>query len=227
MILKEAEELYDKQLECPVCNEAFSTKKVRTSRLRLMHRDEDFLNHYNKENPIKYNVYVCPNCGYAACYNSFEDIGANKIPLILDSISRRWHKRSFGGVRSLDESIETYKLALISYNLIGKSNLELGNILLNIAWLYRLKQTQDEELRFIQLARKRFIQAYNLESLAGTNMNDSKLSYLIGELSRRLDERDEALSWFNICISLPSTKMNPTIDNMAREQWRITKNIEA
>lgn len=196
------------------------------SRLRLLSREEDFLSHYNGENPIKYNVYVCPNCGYAAYHSDFDSITKDKIPLITDNISSRWKKRTFGDTRDLDLSIEAYKLALINYGVIGKSDLETGNILLGIAWLYRLGENTDEEIRFIDLARDKFINAYNFENLINTNMDDSKLSYLIGELSRRIDKKEEALSWFNICINLPSTGANPKINSMAREQWRMARDIK-
>lgn len=217
------QELYDKRLDCPVCNNEFSTKKVRASRLRLIKRDEDFLNHYNEENPIKYNVFVCPNCGYAAFENRFEEIKKDQIPIVLKNISSKWKKREFGGVRDVNEAIEAYKLVLINGTLLNSSKLEKGNTCLNLGWLYRLKDEKDEENRFLRLARDQFIEAYNTESLAGTNMDDSKLSYLIGELSRRIDDKEDALTWFNTCLGLPSTKMNPALDNMAREQWRLTR----
>ena len=66
-------ELFDKKVECPICKTEFTTKKVRSSRLRLLKRDEDFFNHYETENPIKYNIFVCPNCGYSAYENKFDN----------------------------------------------------------------------------------------------------------------------------------------------------------
>lgn len=217
------EELYDKKIECPICKIEFITKKVRTSRLRLIKRDEDFLNHYNMENPIKYNIFVCPNCGYAALENRFDKINKEEAEGIIKNISSKWHQRDFGGIRSLDEAIESYKLALITGTVVKTTKLEQGTICLNIGWLHRLKDEQEEELRFLSLAREKFIEAFNTESLAGTGMDDSKLSYLIGELSRRLNEKEEAQSWFNTCLSLPETKMNHALDNMAREQWRLAR----
>lgn len=223
--LTELKELFDKTIECPVCSKEFTTKKVRTSRLRLIKRDEDFLNYYNTENPMKYNIFVCPNCGYAASENKFEDIKKDQIGIIIDNITSRWNKRDFGGERDLDEAIESYKLALISGTLLNSTKLEKGNICLNIGWLYRLNENQNEENRFLTLARDQFVEAYNTESLSGTNMDDSKLSYLIGELSRRLNEKEEALSWFNTCLGLSSTKMNPALNDMAREQWRLVREM--
>lgn len=223
--MTEIKELFDKNVDCPVCKNQFVTKKIRTSRLRLVKRDEDFLNYYSTENPIKYHIFVCPNCGYASWENKFDSIRKHEIGIIADNISSRWNKRDLGGVRSLDEAIEAYKLALLVGMLLEYTKLELGNTCLNIGWLYRLKNEKDEETRFLTLARDKFIEAYNSESLAGTNMNDSKLSYLIGELSRRINEKEKALSWFNTCLSLPSTKLNPALDDMAREQWRIAKEM--
>lgn len=223
--LTEQSELFDKKVECPICKKEFLTKKVKTSRLRLLKRDEDFLNHYSAENPIKYSIFVCPNCGYAASENKFNDIKKDQIGIIIDNISSRWNKRDFGGIRDLDEAIESYKLALLAGTLLKAKNLEQGNICLSLGWLYRLKEEKNEEVRFLKLARDQFIEAYNTESLSGTNMDDSKLSYLIGELSRRLSEKEEALSWFNTCLNLASTRMNPALNDMAREQWRLVKEM--
>ncbi|MEY8415163.1 DUF2225 domain-containing protein [Tissierella praeacuta] len=223
--MTELNELFDKEVECPICSNKFTTKKIRASRLRILKRDKDFLNYYNNENPIKYSMFVCPNCGYAASENKFNDIRKDQIGIIIDNIASRWKKRDFGGVRNLDEAIETYKLSLITATLLKFTSLEQGNICLNIGWLYRLKEDKEGEMRFLELAREQFIEAYNKESLSSTNMDDGKLSYLIGELSRRIDDKEEALSWFNTCLSLSSTRMNPSLNEMAREQWRIVKEI--
>lgn len=223
--MTELKELFDKTIECPVCSKEFTTKKIRASRLRLLKRDEDFLNHYNTENPIKYNIFVCSNCGYAASESKFDNIKKDQTRIIIENISSRWNKRDLGGVRDLDEAIESYKLALVSGTLLNVTKLEKGNICLNLGWLYRLKEDKAEENRFLKLARDQFIEAYNTESLSGTNMDDSKLSYLIGELSRRLNEKEESLSWFNTCLGLSSTKMNPALNDMAREQWRLTREM--
>lgn len=116
-------------------------------------------------------------------------------------------------------------MALLTGMVLDYSKLELGNICLSIGWLYRLKEEKNEEQRFLRLARDRFIEAYNTESLTDGNMDDSKLSYLVGELSRRINDKEEALKWFNTCLQLASTKMNPAINELAREQWRKVKEM--
>ena len=211
---------------CPCCKVKFTTKKIRTSRLRLEKRDADFLNYYKTENPIKYNIFVCPNCGYAAYEKKYETIKRDGMDIIQANITLNWEQRDFGGVRSNQQALETYKLALLQGSMLAYSKLELGNICLNIGWLNRIEEDDEEEKRFLTLARDQFIEAYNLESLSGTNMTEEKLSYLIAELSRRIGEAEKALSWFNTCINDPAIKMNPALEDMAREQWRLTRESE-
>ena len=133
--------------------------------------------------------------------------------------------KRFWRTKGLDKAIEANKLALLTGMLLEYSKLELGNSCLNIGWLYRLKEEKMKN-KDLSLARDRFIEAYNTESLTDTNMDESKLSYLIGELSRRINDKEKALTWFNTCLNLPSTKINPLLDNMAREQWRKAKEME-
>lgn len=200
-------------------------KKTRSSKLRLIKRDEDFFNHYSGENPIKYGVSVCPNCGYAALENRFHSITREQSKIIKDNITTKWNKRSYGDARSLEDAIETYKLALLIGNLLNYRKLETGMICLNIGWLYRLKEDKNEEIRFLTLARDQFKEVYYNESLEGSNMDEGKLSYLAGEISRRLGDKEEALNWLKLSLSSPSTKQNPALDSMAREQWRIAKEM--
>ena len=220
--MAELNELFDKTMKCSCCKQDFVTKKVRSSRLRLEKRDADFLNHYKTENPINYSIFVCPNCGYAAYENKYETIKNDEINIIQSNVTLNWVQRDFGGVRSNGQAIETYKLALYQGTLLNYSKLDIGNICLNIGWLYRMEEDAEEK-RFIHLARNKFIDAYNDESLSGTNMTEEKLTYLIGELSRRLGDKETALSWFNTCLSNPGIKMNPALEDMAREQWRLIR----
>ena len=218
-------DLYDKKLKCPVCSFEFTSKKIRTSRLRLVGRDADFLNRYKSEDPIKYNIFVCPNCGFAAWENKFDLFKEEYRQIILDNISSRWTPRSFGDERTYEEAIEAYKLALILGSLLGCSNLESGNTCLHIGWLYRLIENPEDESRFLTMARDKFISAYNNESLSGTSMDDSKLSYLIGELSRRIGDKPSAQTWLSTCLGLTSTKMNLAINDLARDQWLLVKEM--
>jgi len=223
MELQMMDELYDKNVKCPVCSTDYSTKKVRTRALRLIKQDEDFLPYYQGENPIKYRVFVCPNCGYAAYedkYNAISDQGKEEIKR---KISSQWKKRSYGNVRSTDEAIETCKLALYEGQILEESRLYLGTVALNIAWLCRLKGDVDQEKRFLKIAKDFYEEGYYKEDLSNTSMDEIKLGYLIGELYRRLGDADNAAKWFNAVVTSHNSYSNPNIRKMAVEQWRLAK----
>lgn len=210
--------LYEKKVNCLVCDKNFKTSKVRVSKLKLHKMDSDFLYHYKEENPVKYEVFVCPYCGYAAMEKQFDHISLADKNVIKENISSKWTQRSFGGKRNLDTSIEAYKLALYNGQLLDYSKLELGNITIRLAWLYRLRNVEDEEHRFLKATKELYKDAYYKESLEN-HMEVITLSYLIGELSRKLGEKEEAISWFNNTLKNPEIKNNPRLENMVREQW--------
>lgn len=214
--------LYDKKIICPICNKEFITQKVRFSKLRLMKRDEDFLSYYEEINPIIYNIFVCPNCGYSAPEDKYENVNPEEKEIILREVSSKWNKRSFGDIRNIDEGIESHKLALYIGELLDYKKIELASICLNIAWLYRIKE-DEEEYRFLELAENLYRDSYYNESLRDTDMDELKLSYLIGELNRRLGNKEEALKWFSTTISNPELKFNSMLENMVREQWTLTR----
>lgn len=217
------DELYDKNVKCPVCNTEFRTKKVRTKALRLIKQDEDFLPYYQGENPIKYKVFVCPNCGYAATEDKYNEISDLVKEKIKSQISSQWKKRSYGGTRTIDEAIESCKLALYEGQLLDESRIYLGSIALNIAWLYRMKEDRNQEKRFLNITKELYEEAYYKEDLFNTNMDEIKLGYLIGELYRRLGDVKNAVKWFNVVVSSHNSNSNPNIRKMAIEQWKLAK----
>lgn len=215
--------LYDKNIKCPICNSEFTTKKVRNSKLRLLKQDEDFMPYYEGENPIKYKVFVCPNCGYAATEDKYDSVliwGKEKIE---KEVSPKWKKRSYGNTRTVDEAIEACKLALYEGQLLEETRVYLGSLALNIAWLYRMKEDKEQETRFLEITKKLYEEAYYKEDLHDSNMDELKLSYLIGELYRRLGDVKNAVKWFNIVVTNHNSSSNPTIRKMALEQWRLAK----
>lgn len=218
--MREVSELYDKKIKCPVCDVQFTTKKVRTSKLKLIKRDADFLSYYEGENPLFYNVFVCPNCGYAALDEKFNKIKPREKEKIKNTISTKWNKQSFSDKRTVDEAIDAYKLALLSGEILEYSKYDLGNICLRLCWLNRIKEDKEEEDRFTILARDLYRQAYTTESI---NMGATTLSYLIGELSRQIEDIEESLNWFNTTLRSPDIKENVALEKMVREQWQLTK----
>lgn len=218
-------ELYEKNVKCPVCNMEFKTKKVRISRLQLIKKDKDFLSYYKEENPLKYNIFVCPHCGYAASESKYNSITDKDREIVLKEITSKWNSRDYAGKRTVDDAIDTYKLALYIGQLLDYKRIDLGSLCLSIAWLYRIKEDLEEEKRFLKLAKNLFEEGYYKESLEDTNMEELRLDYLLGEISRRLGDKEGALKWFNTTLSSPKLKSKPVIEKMVRQQWRLTREV--
>ena len=219
------EELYNKRIKCPLCNTEFTSSKVKSSRLRVVKRDSDFLVYYKGENPIKYSVFVCPKCGYAAQEANFNNLPQNKKDVVRKYITNRWHKKDYSGARSIQDAIICNKLALYCGQLIDLKKMDLGNICLRIAWLYRMLEDKQEQ-RFLQNAVDLFEEAFYNESLINSSMDEVTLGYLIGELHRRAGDYSTAISWFGKIVSSPSIKTNPRVEKLAREQWHLAKEEE-
>ncbi|WP_120170544.1 DUF2225 domain-containing protein [Thermohalobacter berrensis] len=216
------DELYAKEVVCPICSNKFKTSKVRRSKMRIEKRDSDLLAYYKGENPIKYSVFVCPECGYAAMENIFNKIKEKDKNIIREKVSSKWNKRELPLKRSIDDAIEYYKLALYCGQLIDLKRVQLGNICLRISWLYRIKG-DDEEERFLNYSLSMFEEGYYNERFSKEGFDEITLGYLIGELYRRIGEIDKAISWFGTVVSNPLVKQKPRIEKLAREQWYVAK----
>ncbi|MBS4536592.1 DUF2225 domain-containing protein [Clostridium sp. D2Q-14] len=222
MVEKNIIELYDKNLICPVCGNKYTTKKVKSSKLRAVKRDSDLMTYYRGENPIIYAVVVCNKCGFAYLDSELEDIKDKYKEIILDGITKKISNKNYTNERTIEQSEKTYKLALYCGELINSKKIYLASLVLRLAWLYRFKEDIYNENRFLKNAMESFKYAYERESLKKSSFDKKTVEYLIGEINRRIGNKKDAIKWFNIVISdNPGTSMR--IENLAREQWQKTK----
>ncbi len=217
-----SDSLYAKEIKCPICQNIFYTQRVKSSALRIEKRDSDFCVHYAGENPIYYGAYVCPLCGYAALESNFGDIELKAKKAIQESIVSRWVQRDFGKKRTINEAIETYKLTLLCGQVARQKKGTLGGICLRLAWLYRYNH-EEREIDFLKHATECFEEAYRYESLPIGGMDDVSITYLLGELNRRLGKYEDAIYWFNKAIGNPGIKQKKSLGIQAREQWGLAR----
>ena len=217
-----SEALYAKTVTCPVCLNNFVTQKIKTSAIRIHKRDTDFCVHYLGENPVFYGAYVCPECGYAALESSFEDINPNTKKTVLDKISANWNKRDFGQKRSIHEAIDAYKLALLCCQLTKQKKGVLGTICLRLTWLFRTLG-EEREQDFLKHAAQCYEEAYRYEKLPIGGLDEISITYLLGELNRRLEKFEDAIYWFNKAISHPGVKQKKNMESQIRDQWILAR----
>jgi uncharacterized protein len=218
--------LYEKEIICPVCAKKFMTTKVKAKGCKVATRESDFCVRYEETNPLMYDVWVCENCGYAAQSDRFENITEREVKLVRQHVSSKWSKRSFAGERNLDTSIETFKLALINAHIRNVKPNELARLCLRIAWMYRFKGEEDREKEFLKHALKNYLETYEKERFPVEKMDEYTCLYMIAELNHRVGNLADSARWFGRLITNPdASRMNRTIIEAAREQYGIVKEL--
>ncbi|SHH28573.1 DUF2225 domain-containing protein [Tepidibacter thalassicus] len=215
-------ELYDKKVKCPVCRNEFTTKKVKTSALRILKRDTDFCVHYKTVNPYFYGIWVCPKCGYAASESKFNSIKISQQSIIREKVTSLWRERDYGLKRDVDTAIECYKLALYEGDILNWENSYIGGLCLKLSWLYRYKKEEKLEEKFQKFALDIFTYSFSKERFPIAGMDSASLAYLIGELNRKFKNYEQSIKWFQMALKDPNIKRKRFLENMVREQWMLT-----
>ncbi|CAM4450823.1 DUF2225 domain-containing protein [Paenibacillus tarimensis] len=214
------EPLFQVKIKCPCCENEFMSSRVRPSFKKSIKTDTDFCHYYKEEvNPEYYVVRVCPMCGFASTENAKQDLNDRQRKLYYEKIGANWVSRDYGGARSWEEALAAYKLALLCAQIIGEKDRVVAGLLHHIAWLYRYKSNEEQELRFLRFALDAYIKVYEVE---GVSVNNAKLMYLIGELHRRVDEPYAAVKWFGRVINDKSI-VDAAMIRASREQWQLLR----
>lgn len=209
---------YTKDVKCPVCLFEFSTTKIRMNALKIDHKDEDFCIHYIEYNPVYYDIFVCPTCGYASSENSFDMLGSNEKDKLMKAFAGRRVERNFCGIRSYEDALDSYKIALYTAKLIGARKSNIAGLALKTAWMLRYANDENEEV-FLRMALDSYLDSYERESSTENNMDELTMIYLMGEISRRLGMYEESINWFSRLASHPDKNSNLRIQKMGKEQW--------
>lgn len=213
--------LYDKEIVCPVCENKFLARTVKTNGYRMKRKDSDFYIKYEIINPYFYDVLLCNVCGYAAMKADFHKLRQFEIESIQKNITPKWHGRKYPQIYDINIAIERYKLSLLNYSIMDSKSSKKAMNCLKLSWLYRdLGDTKNEEL-FRKNATIGFKDAYLNEQSPIYGMNSITVLYLIAELNRRSGNYDEALKYLGNVIT--SKDANRKIKNIAMTQKDLIK----
>lgn len=213
-----ADILYNVDKTCSVCNKDFPVTKVR-SRIVKIKQDTDFCTYYKDVNPYYYTVWVCPHCGYAAQDEHFPKILPANITKVANFLAGRTVNINLSGKRSREQAIAAYKLAIFFAEMENLAASEIGGLYLRLGWVFREGEMVEEEQRALSKAAEYFEQALFRERLPIAGMSEVGLTYLIGELLRRVGRREDALRYFSKVVSNPQAKLEKRILTMARDAW--------
>ena len=225
--------LFDKSAECPVCGKKFTFRAVRTGKARPIGQDPDLRTKYEKFDPAKYDVVVCPYCGYAVLTKYFTSLPAAQVKLLREGIGGKVHGVANNPILSYDDAIQRYQLALASSIVKHAKDSEKAFVCLKMAWVIRgkkesiteddpdyeevMKQLRDDENEALKAAYEGFVSARQKESFPIAGMDEITIDYLLAVLSARFEKYDVAQKL------IAGILLNRTANNRIKDRTRDLK----
>ena len=216
--------LYSVDKDCVLCGKSFPATKVR-NRLRMLKQDSDFCTTYADINPYYYDIWVCPHCGYAAQESWFNELGESAADKVKAFLKGKDVRVDFGGSRSRQQALDTYRLAIFYGRLTGQVASRMAGLFLRMAWLFREAEEADKEQLALVEARKYYEEALMREPLPIGHMTEISLEYIVAELYRRTGELDKALTGFGRIVGNPKAKLEKRLLELARDAWHETRDL--
>lgn len=203
--MSEAEKLFEKRYNCPICDNKFTSKTVKTGKSRLLRTDIDLRNVYEDIEPLKYDVVLCQNCGYCALAKFFPLITNIQKKHIREKITPHFKPiPDEGAVYTYEQAITRYNIAYANAAVKMAKASEGAYISLKTAWLYRsykeslsdqdadYKSHYDrldaQETEWLRKAYDGFIKAVQSEDFPICGMDETTIDFLISVLAMQFKE---------------------------------------
>lgn len=205
----ESNYIFDKSMNCPICDMDFKTKQVKTGKARFLGTEEDLRPKYTGIDTIKYDVCMCPYCGYASTIREFNNVTPKQRKLLRDEIGSKFisveHNEPY---YTYDTAITRYKMALLTAMTKPARGSEQSYLCLKLAWLYRgaMEEIQENEPelperadyyreleeQYIKKAYAGFTEALLKEYPPICNMDEMTINYLMAQLAHKCGDDDTA-----------------------------------
>lgn len=229
---QEKDLIYDRSFVCPVCDSPFTAKIMKSNKAKLLGTDQDLRARYDGIDAAKYEVVLCPICGYAALIRFFTNVTTGQAKLIREKISQTVRLTPYTGeVYSYEEAVKRYKLALVNALVKRSKPSEKAYICLKNAWLLRgyaesLKEKENPDEKLIQdlgnqeeellaNAYKGFTEARQTEMFPMCGMSEVTVDYLLAVLAVRFKDYGAATKLLSAILT--SSSANSRIKDKARD----------
>ncbi len=209
---KEAREedfIFDKSYKCPVCDHEFTSKMVRTGKVRLIGADDDLRPIYQDVDSLKYDAVLCPKCGYAALNRYFNFVMSAQAKAIKDNISANFtYNGDEGKIYNYDDAMLRHKMALACTVVKKGKSSEKAYTCLKLGWLCRGKREllmkgddslkeeiaslAEEEKECLENAFAGFKDAFSKEDFPMCGMDQHTMMFLLAELAYRTGHPEDA-----------------------------------
>lgn len=223
--------LFDKSWTCPICGREFKEPTVRSSKVRLVGSDQDLRPRYEQLELLKYDVILCPACGYTALGRFFDTVTQVQAKNIREKICANFSARPQPkSVYTYDEALWRYRMALANAIVKGTKASEKAYICLKTAWLLRSKaehlpedlpdyeaqkkQCGERETELLRNALDGFIEARASEDYPMCGMDEPTVDYLIAVTAVRFERYDVAS---RLVVEVLHSTDNPRMKDRARD----------
>lgn len=223
--------IFEKKLTCPVCNRTFTSRVMKSSKSRLISIDLDLRTRYEGIDAIKYDVILCPHCGYASLGRYFNRVAPSQARAIQEQISGKVKLNQYPEeYYTYEEAIERYQVTLACAMVKRARSSEKAYICLKMAWVLRgyqeelenkhqllpkqREQLSMQEKEYLQHALRGFVNAQQAEEYPMCGMNEYTVDYLCAALAYETDQLDIASTYISRVLV---SAANSRIKGRARE----------
>ena len=219
--IDESEFVFPKAYECPVCYKEFKSPTVRSSKIRPAGSDPDMRPRFRNFDALKYDIILCPNCGYAALGRYFSTITPPQAKLVKEGISKTFRPISQKNIFTYDEAFVRYQLALGNAVVKKGRASEKAYLCLKMAWIMRgkkeaieagteefdgddmeaaVKELEENEKELLTNALDGFLNARQNETFPMCGMDEVTLDYIITVTAKNIGRYDVVNQMLNVLL---------------------------
>jgi uncharacterized protein (DUF2225 family) len=179
------------ELVCPVCDRAFESRTVLATD-SLGGKRTDFHERANGAQPLPYFVHTCCRCGFTSLERDF----AGDVEVTPTLRSHVWNELAPRVDKSLLTGSEKYEAAAKVAMWQGRDAEDVGDMLLRAAWCC----VDEDDIEAERYFRREAVSAFERALCTWNGIRGEKravLTYLVGELWRRIGHASVARTWFD------------------------------
>ena len=193
------------ELRCPICDTQFRSQAV-VSTNSFGGKRTDFHERAAGTQPLPYLVHMCSRCGYSGAERDFAE-EADVSPILREHV---WNELAPTFCTGATSGSEKYEAAAKVAEWQSLEPRHVADLLLRAAWCCVDEGDVEAERFFRRRAASMFERA--LDSWDGVARDErAVLTYLVGELWRRVGDMGQATHWFD--------KVTEEVTDASNQQW--------
>lgn len=201
------------ELRCPICDTRFKSQQVLSTN-SFGGKRTDFHERATGTQPLPYLIHMCNRCGYSGAERDFTE-DADVTPVLREHV---WNELAPQISTSAVSGSEKYEAAAKVAEWQGLDARHVADLLLRAAWCCVEEGDTEAERFFRRKAARKFEEA--LRSYDGVSREErAVLTYLVGELWRRVGDGRASISWFDrVAGEVTDVTTQQWVQDAARQQ---------